>query len=268
MSERVREAKRRGHSQPQEVNTCICSVGPGFIHYGKVRMKSLTGPLWIIFHQTPAHFKANKARVGKEVKCWKSPSRTCMSGFPSLWATSGLSTCIRLRTIHHQFYPRHPLLSHSEPSSVPPGRALSTSHGTICAGFHQSPSLSPSGSLAMPHTREHLRCTATARSKYCQKDFIFSSGCLQNCFADILTQVPLKAKHSLPAGQQLVRPVTSSYTCNNEHITQNNLAFKVSVQYKRTTEMVREGRRKASITATRRAEQPIAFPFYHMLAQL
>lgn len=69
-------------SQPQKVNTCICSVGPKFVCNGKVQKKSLTGSLWIAFHQTPAQSKANKARVGKTVKCWKSPPRTCVSGFP------------------------------------------------------------------------------------------------------------------------------------------------------------------------------------------
>lgn len=45
------------------------------------------------------------------------------------------------------------------------------------------------------------------------------------------------------------------------------LTFKVSVLDWRATGVVREGRRQASITDTRRAEQSIAFPFHHMLAQ-
>lgn len=43
---------------------------------------------------------------------------------PSHWVTSGLSNCIRLRTIQHQFYPKHPLLSSTEPSSQCPRESL------------------------------------------------------------------------------------------------------------------------------------------------
>lgn len=61
-------------------------------------------------------------------------------------------------------------------------------------------------------TGEHLRCAATARGKYFQKDLISFSRCLQNCFLYILTQVPLKAKLSLPQENslwgQLLAPVS------------------------------------------------------------
>lgn len=84
----------------------------------------------------------------------------------------------------------------SPPPSAP-GRAFSTLHGTPhCADSHQTPLLPLPGSVVVPYTGEHLRCTATASGKYCQKDLISSSHCLQNGFADLLTQVPLKAKHT------------------------------------------------------------------------
>lgn len=113
-----------------------------------------------------------------------------------------------------------PVVQHRAQLSVPPGRAFSTPHGTTGAGSHQTPLLPLPSSLAVPYTGEHLRCIATASGKYCQKDLISCSCCLQNFFADLLTQAPLKAKHTLSAGPQLMRPVTSSHICSNGHNTQ------------------------------------------------
>lgn len=94
-----------------------------------------------------------------------------------------------------------PLLSPTELYSQSPQGEPSHTHG-VCR-LSPNPFATPPCNLAMPCSGEHLRHTATARSKYCQKDLISSAHCLQNCRIALLAQVPLKAKLSLPAGQHL-----------------------------------------------------------------
>lgn len=119
---RVREAKGRCHSKPQKVNTWLCSAVPTFLYHGRVQMKSLIGPFWISFHQTPARFKANKAKVGKTVKCWKSPPRTCVSSFPGLLSSFGSQQFYQAQD--HPPSVSAPAVTHWALLPVPPGRAL------------------------------------------------------------------------------------------------------------------------------------------------
>lgn len=117
-----------------------------------------------------------------------------LSWVPAMVSGSGPSTI--------SFMPGTPVAKHWASSQCARESLQPTPWYPLCR--HSPNHLLPlPGSLALPHTGEHLRCTATARSKYCQKDLISSSHCLQNFFADLLTQVPLKAKQ-FAAGQQLM----------------------------------------------------------------
>lgn len=204
-------------------------------------MESLTNPLWITYHQTPVHFKANKVRVRKKVTSelmkTESPPRGMqvqlhpgpeLPRVSALVSGSGPSTLSFILGI----LPRHVLSSPTCASR----EAVSARQRELARAQvvdRPWPWAQNYHSLTiwqLHRTGEHLRCAATARSEYFQKDLISFPRCLQNCFAYILTQLPLKAKHSLPPGEELVRPVTSSYICSNGHITQNNLAVEVSVQ--------------------------------------
>lgn len=106
-----------------------------------------------------------------------------------------------------------PVVQHRAQLSVPPGRALSTPHGTTGAGSHQTPLLPLPSSLAVPYTGEHLRCIATASGKYCQKDLISCSCCLQNFFADLLTHLWRQSTVCLQAHSswgQLPAPISAA----------------------------------------------------------
>lgn len=180
-------------------------------------MEILTNPLWITYHQTPVHFKVNKARIRKKTKCWVNEDWNCTPRACKSVFLQALSFLASQKWYQAQNHP--PLVLSWECSvdvwwalpAVPPGRDVNACQWKLaCVQVSTGPSPEHypehyhSLTIWQLHcTGEQLRCMATDRSEYFQKDLISFSHYLQDCFVDIRTQIPLKAKQFAPQANSL-----------------------------------------------------------------
>lgn len=156
-------------------------------------------------------FKANKAKVGKTVKRWKSPPKTCMSSFPGCWA-SGPSNCIRLRTIHDRFCP-NALCCH--PLNSTPRAPRESPHTPWCVQAFTKPLCYPSLQSGNALLRGTPQAHCHSQKQILPEGFNF----LCSLFAELL-YLPRYLWRPSSVCLQASISVTSSYICSNGHITQ------------------------------------------------